>query len=42
MQQISKDGDHEQKKSELDLQKKIISMEIQLKEITKLLNNKNK
>ena len=28
------------KKSELDLQKKIISMEIQLKEITKLLNNK--
>ena len=42
MQQISKDGSHEEKKSELDLQKKIISMEIQLKEITKLLNNKNK
>jgi len=40
MQQISKDGSHEEKKSELDLQKKIISMEIQLKEITKLLNNK--
>ena len=28
------------KKSELDLQKKIISMELQLKEITKLLNKK--
>ena len=42
MQQISKDGNHEEKKSELDLQKKIISMEIQLREITKLLNNKNK
>ena len=40
MQQISKDGSHEEKKSEIDLQKKIISMEIQLKEITKLLNNK--
>ena len=40
MQQISKDVSHEEKKSELDLQKKIISMEIQLKEITKLLNNK--
>ncbi len=42
MQQISNDGSHEEKKSEIDLQKKIISMEIQLKEITKLLNNKNK
>ena len=40
MQQISKDGSNEEKKSEQDLQKKIISMEIQLKEITKLLNNK--
>ena len=42
MQQISKDGNHEEKNSELDLQKKIISMEIQLKEITKLLNKKIK
>ena len=40
MQQISKDDNHEEKKSELDLQKKIISMELQLKEITKLLNKK--
>ena len=40
MQQISKDGSQEEKKTEIDLQKKIISMEIQLKEITKLLNNK--
>ena len=40
MQQISNDGSHEEKKSELDLQKKIISMELQLKEITKLLNKK--
>ena len=40
MQQISKDGSHEGKKSEPDLQKKIISMEIQLREIIKLLNNK--
>ena len=42
MQQISKDGSQEEKKTEIDLQKKIISMEIQLKEITKLLNNKDK
>ena len=42
MQQISKDGNQEGKKTEIDLQKKIVSMEIQLKEITKLLNNKNK
>ena len=42
MQQISKDGSQEEKKTEIDLQKKIISMEIQLKEITKLLNNKTK
>jgi len=42
MQQISNDGSHEEKKSEIDLQKKIISMEIQLKEIAKLLKNKNK
>jgi len=40
MQQISKDSSQEEKKTEIDLQKKIISMEIQLKEITKLLNNK--
>ena len=40
MQQISKDGSHEEKKSELDLQKKIMSMEIQLKEIKELLNYK--
>ena len=42
MQQISKDGSQEEKKTEIDLQKKIISMEIQLKEIIKLLNNKGK
>ena len=42
MQQISKDGSQEEKETEIDLQKKIISMEIQLKEITKLLNNKDK
>ena len=42
MQQISKDGSQEEKKTEKDLQKKIISIEIQLKEITKLLNNKDK
>ena len=42
MQQISKDGSQEEKKTEIDLQKKIISMEMQLKEITKLLNNKDK
>ena len=39
MQQISKDANHEEKKSELNLQKKIMSMEIQLKQIKKLLNN---
>ena len=42
MQQISKDSSQEEKKTEIDLQKKIISMEIQLKEIIKLLNDKNK
>ena len=42
MQQISKYGSQEEKKTEIDLQKKIISIEIQLKEITKLLNNKVK
>ena len=42
MQQISKDGSHEEKKSELDLQKKIMSMEIQLKEIKELLLNYKK
>ncbi len=42
MQQISKDGSHEEKKPELDLQNKILSIEIKLKEITKLLNKKNK
>ena len=42
MQQISKDDSNEEIKSELDIQKKIISMEIQLKEISKLLNKKIK
>ena len=40
MQQISKDDHQEETKPELNLEKKLISMEIQLKEITKLLNNK--
>ncbi len=40
MQQISKDDSNEEIKSEPDIQKKIISMELQLKEITKLLNKK--